>query len=51
MHCLLEYYYSNIDYPNNMIEHCWNKIAIGPDKNFFGKHLSLEKRIQNLVDY
>lgn len=51
MHCLLEYYYSNVNYPEKMIEHCWNKIAIGPDKNFFGKHLSLEKRIQNLVDY
>lgn len=51
MHALLEYYYGGVDYPDNMIEHCWDKIAIGPDKNFFGKHLSLEKRIKNLIDY
>ena len=51
MHCLQEYYFLNKDYPQEFIDNCWKRISIGPDEVFFGNHLSLEKRIQNLLDY
>ena len=50
-HCLLSYYYNNVYYPPEFIEHCWNKISIGADEVFFSKKLPLEKRIKNLIDY
>lgn len=43
-HYILKYH----SYPNKYIKHCWDKVGNGSDSPSFGKHLSIEKRIENL---
>lgn len=50
-HSLSDYYYNNVSFPQEYIDHCWNKISIGADNIFFNKKLPLETRIKNLRDY
>lgn len=50
-HCLLDFYYNDIKFPQEFINKCWDKVAIGPDEVFFSKKLSLDKRIKNLLEY
>jgi len=51
MHILLNKYYNNQAIPEELEEHCWNKLAIGADNIYFDKSIPLEKRIKNLIDY
>lgn len=52
-HCLLLYYYYNYKYPQEFINHCWEKLGDkkSPDYVFFNKNIPLEQRIKNLKNY
>lgn len=50
-HLLADHYYNNKPLPQELIDRCWDKIAVGADEAFFGKHLDLQTRIKNLKDY
>lgn len=50
-HLLADHYYNNKPMPQELIDRCWDKISIGADEAFFGKHLDLQTRIKNLKDY
>lgn len=50
-HLLLEQYYMNKKYDDEIINKCWNTISKGADNIFFDKSIPLEKRIHNLIIY
>lgn len=50
-HVLSDYYFNQIGYPKEFIDKCWDRVAIGADMVFYGKHLSLKERIKNLKEY
>lgn len=50
-HLLADHYFNGKPLPQELINRCWDKMAVGADAAFFGKHLDLQTRIKNLRDY
>lgn len=51
MHILLNHYYNDVFYPQELIDRCWDKVSVGADNIFFDKSIPLEVRIKNLIEY
>ena len=51
IHSIMDYYVNKRPFSKDYIDHCWEKVAVGSDAIYFGKHLTEEERLANFSKY
>ena len=51
IHSIMDHYVNGLQYSDSYLNHCWDKVAVGSDAIYFGKHLTIEQKLANFAKY